>query len=139
MRVLGESLNGSAFSVDLAPGSYAFCAATPVYWRTGWLFPWETIDFPLWGRTPLTRVEVIAGRTYLFEVRVDARLIEVVPARYGTLRARRMEAALPGLQVLEPIAGAPQLQAEPQDLVSWLEQCVDSSVDRWRAGPDDGR
>ena len=139
MRVLGESLNGSAFSVDLAPGSYALCAAMPVYWRTGWLYPWE-FDFSRLLHTPLTRLEVIAGRTYLLEVRVNGAVVEAVPARYGSLRARRLEAALPELSALEPIAGAPQLQAEPQDLVSWFEQCVDStSPDRWKAGPDDGR
>jgi hypothetical protein len=139
-RALGESLNGSVFTLDLAPGEYEFCLAQPAMNLSGWRYHWGEFDFSRILRTPLTRVEVAAGTTSLFEVHVVQGLLEIVPARRGSERARRLEKRLPELQVLEPISEAAELQAEAQDLAPWLENCVDSSPsERWRLGVDEGR
>lgn len=139
LRAFAEVPARSVVTLDVAPGQYEFCLVAPMMQQVGWRQLNWFIDMPDYVRTPLTRVEVAAGRTYLFEVRVVRAGMELAPARRDSSRLRRLEEWLPELEVHAPIADSPILKAEPEEIAPWMENCVDSTPERWQMGVDDGR
>lgn len=136
-RVLGVTTNESAFSIELEPGIYELCPAPNIElpaWQQ--MVPYEVSRFL---RTPITRIEVAAGRRYLLEVNVDRGLYEFVPARPGSQRERRLKEGFQYLQLLEPNESSVDLHVSPEELAPWIENCVDSSgFERRTLNPEEG-
>ncbi|MBL8909764.1 MAG: hypothetical protein JNM17_03570 [Archangium sp.] len=136
-RVLGISLNESAFAMELEPGAYELCPAPNIdaqIWQS-----YQGFEVSRFLHTPLTRIEVAAGRRYLVEVVVDRGIYELVPARAGSQRELRLKNAFRELQLIEPVEGAAELQTTPLELAPWFENCSDSTaVERYQLRPDDG-
>jgi hypothetical protein len=139
LRPFAESPAGTVVTLDVAPGQYEFCLVTPMINQTGWRQANWFIDMSTAVRTPLTRVEAAPGKTYVFEVRVLRGGMEIVPARRDSSRMRRLEEWLPELEVLTPLADSALLKPEPEEIAPWMENCVDSTPERWQMGVDDGR
>ncbi len=137
-RVLGKSVNQTAFAVDVEPGAHLLCPV-PVFDQA--LTRMGPATAPAMAtRTPLTRMTVEAARTYLLWVSVRwGPTIEAVPVRPDTAREK---ALLEALKNVRPVELAPKLDDLAVDeLAEWLDQCRLSSSDDLRLGaqPADGR
>lgn len=139
LRPFAETPARSVVTLDVAPGQYEFCLVSPAMNQTGWRQQNWFLDLSAYYRTPLTRVEVAPGKTYVFEVRVLQTGMELTPARRDSSRMRKLEEWLPELEVLTPISDSALLKAEPEEIAPWMENCVDSTPERWQMGVDDGR
>lgn len=145
-RVLGKSVNGSAFAVDLEPGDYLLCGA-PVFEQTSLRLTPELARWPPSGwssfQAPVTRLSVAAGRTYLLEATVASGALEARPVRPGTSREQRLLATLHEVRAAEPVAESDEFKqfADASLLKDWFEHCLASSSDdlRLRLVADEGR
>lgn len=137
-RVLGKSVNQTAFAVDVEPGSHLICPVPVFDQALGRMGPATAPAMAT--ATPLTRVKVEAGRTYLLWVSVRwGPVIEAVPVRPDTARE---QALLEELEQVRPVELAPVLDDLAADeLTEWIDQCRLSSDDDLRLGaqPDEGR
>lgn len=139
-RVLGKSVNQTAFAVDVEPGTHLICPVPVLEQASRRIAPWTVAAVSI--RTPLTRVTVEAGRTYLFSVSVRGGwggTIEAVPVSPDTARE---DALLEALKEARPVELATRLDdLAVEELPEWLEQCRLSSGDDLRLGaqPADGR
>ncbi len=136
-RVLGKSVNQTAFAVDVEPGTHLICPVPVLEQASRRIAPWTAAAVSI--RTPLTRVTVEAGRSYLFSVSVRGGTIEAVPVSPDTARE---DALLEALKEARPVELAPRLDdLAVEELPEWLDQCRLSSGDDLRLGahPGDGR
>lgn len=144
--VLGKAINGSWFAVDLEPGVYQLCPANIMFDSSGQQltqfadFEWVALGF----RSPLTRLEVAAGKTYLLQIGIRwGPVIEAIPVRPGTLREARLLEELPSISPAEVVVSSPEFVSvsDPAQLDDWYEFCRESSSNdvRLRVEPDDGK
>ena len=146
MKMLGQAVNGSYFAVDLEPGVYQLCPALIRFDGAGKQM-WQFADFEwvaLGFRTPLTRLAVEAGKTYMLQVGIHwGPWIEATPVRPGTLREERLLAELPRIRAAEPVVDSPEFieASDKAMLFDWYEMCRESSgADvRRRMDPEDGK
>lgn len=137
-RVLGKSVNQTAFAVDVEPGTHLLCPVPVFDQALGRMSPATAPAMAT--RTPLTRVTVEAGRTYLIRVSVRwGPVIEAVPVRPDTTWEQEV---LEALKTTRPVELAPQLDDLAGDELSeWIDRCRLSSSDdvRLAGQPADGR
>ncbi len=118
-KVWGKSVNGAAFAVDVEPGRYELCQ---IPFLEGAVRQFTSVEYEQIGvTTPLTRLEVEAGKSYLLQMKVEwGARVEALPVRPGTPREEVLLATLQRVRHAE-VASVETL--DEKSAAAWADLC----------------
>lgn len=118
-KVWGKSVNDSAFAVDVEPGSYELCSIPVLESAARQLTSVELEQIGV--TTPITRIEVEAGKSYLLQMKVEwGGHLEALPVRAGTPREEVLLATLARVRHAEVVGNE---TLDEKSAAAWADLC----------------